>query len=322
MLAKHYYQASANWVVFFVPQSDADMSYYNEFMNYLGEKRRAAVAKLDDKNTLFLVPPSDFSQEVLKVPGKLSISGVVLRLEPPPPPTVFSLPPIQERKDVNTNSFHSDMLYPRSEPPRFSGYDHQRMPDSADVGHDYVPNHLLNAVSLPKQGLMNPINQDYASSGFQRSSQDANFGISYNSNSSSASLPTAFSALQQDQLAQLASSLLGQHQIQPGSSSSATAGSERQSGFLGQSEITLPQRYNPPQPTQAPPGFSGLPQFQQSQPQMQQQHQPQVQQAGNNALTVTAEGAQETEGDPQKRLQATLQLAAALLQQIQQGKGT
>ena len=31
---------------------------------------------------------------------------------------------------------------------------------------------------------------------------------------------------------------------------------------------------------------------------------------------------QEADGDPQKRLQATLQLAAALLQQIQRGKGT
>ncbi|EPS65672.1 hypothetical protein M569_09103, partial [Genlisea aurea] len=82
MLAKHYYQATSAWVVFFVPANDPDIVYYNEFMTYLGEKHRAAVAKLDDRTTLFLVPPSEFSEKVLKVPGKLSISGVVLRLDP------------------------------------------------------------------------------------------------------------------------------------------------------------------------------------------------------------------------------------------------
>lgn len=66
-----------------MPGSDADMEFYNEFMHYLEEKQRAAVAKLDDKTTLFLVPPSEFSEKVLKVPGKLSISGVILRLENP-----------------------------------------------------------------------------------------------------------------------------------------------------------------------------------------------------------------------------------------------
>ncbi|KAH1215875.1 Flowering time control protein FPA [Glycine soja] len=83
MLSKHYYQAVGVWVVFFVPGSDADMECYNEFMHYLEEKQRAAVAKLDDKTTLFLVPPSEFSEKVLKVPGRLSISGVILRLENP-----------------------------------------------------------------------------------------------------------------------------------------------------------------------------------------------------------------------------------------------
>lgn len=76
MLANHYYQSSQAWVVFFVPGSDADIVFYNEFMHYLEEKQRAAVSKLDDTTTLFLVPPSDFSEKVLKVPGKLSISGL------------------------------------------------------------------------------------------------------------------------------------------------------------------------------------------------------------------------------------------------------
>lgn len=83
MLSKHYYQAANTWVVFFVPETDADISYYNEFMHYLGEKQRAAVAKLGEKVSLFLVPPSDFSEQVLKVPGKVSISGVILKFQHP-----------------------------------------------------------------------------------------------------------------------------------------------------------------------------------------------------------------------------------------------
>ncbi|TVU09055.1 hypothetical protein EJB05_42495, partial [Eragrostis curvula] len=79
MLAKHYYQAAASWVVFFVPENDADMAAYNEFMNYLADKQRAAVCKLGERSTLFLVPPSDFSEQVLRVPGKVSISGVLLK---------------------------------------------------------------------------------------------------------------------------------------------------------------------------------------------------------------------------------------------------
>ncbi|XP_042440022.1 flowering time control protein FPA-like isoform X1 [Zingiber officinale] len=83
MLAKHYYQATSSWVVFFVPENDTDFVFYNEFMHYLGEKQRVAVAKLGEKVTLFLVPPSDFSEQVLKVPGKMSISGVILKFQQP-----------------------------------------------------------------------------------------------------------------------------------------------------------------------------------------------------------------------------------------------
>ncbi|KAG1364284.1 flowering time control protein FPA [Cocos nucifera] len=83
MLSKHYYQAASTWVVFFVPENDADIVFYNEFMHYLGEKQRAAVAKLGGRITLFLVPPSDFSEHVLKVPGKVSISGVILKFQQP-----------------------------------------------------------------------------------------------------------------------------------------------------------------------------------------------------------------------------------------------
>lgn len=113
MLAKHYYQAAGAWVVFFVPRSDADMGLYNEFMNYLGEKQRAAVAKLDEKNTLFLVPPSEFSEMVLKVPGKLSISGVILRLDEP----ASSVGSVNLSEIRDTNLFHSDAAYARPSTP-------------------------------------------------------------------------------------------------------------------------------------------------------------------------------------------------------------
>ncbi|KAL6838965.1 hypothetical protein ACP4OV_031192 [Aristida adscensionis] len=84
MLAKHYNQAASSWVVFFVPENDADMAAYNDFMNYLGDKQRAAVCKLGERSTLFLVPPSDFSEKVLRVPGKVSISGVILKFQQSP----------------------------------------------------------------------------------------------------------------------------------------------------------------------------------------------------------------------------------------------
>jgi len=81
MLSKHYYQAAGSRVVFFVPENDADMAVYNDFMSYLGDKQRAAVCKLGERSTLFLVPPSDFSEQVLRVPGKVSISGVILKFQ-------------------------------------------------------------------------------------------------------------------------------------------------------------------------------------------------------------------------------------------------
>ncbi|KAH9312396.1 hypothetical protein KI387_027431 [Taxus chinensis] len=83
MLATHFNKAGSVGVVFFVPENDPDIIPYNEFMHYLGEKQRAAVTKLGEGTTLFLVPPSQFSEQVLKVPGKVSISGVILKFEQP-----------------------------------------------------------------------------------------------------------------------------------------------------------------------------------------------------------------------------------------------
>ncbi|KAG6420743.1 hypothetical protein SASPL_117281 [Salvia splendens] len=115
MLAKHYYQAASASAAFFAPANDPDISYYNEFMSYLGEKQRAAVVKLDERNTLFLVPPSEFSEKVLKLPGKVCISGVVLRLDPPGSSHGF-LPP-NENRETPFNSFQNDSVYQNSVSP-------------------------------------------------------------------------------------------------------------------------------------------------------------------------------------------------------------
>lgn len=103
MLSKHYYQALTSWVVFFVPDNDSEIGFYNEFMHYLEEKQRAAVAKLDEQTTMFLVPPSEFSEKVLKVPGRLSIAGVALRLENPNPrPSLDQYPDLNHRYHIST----------------------------------------------------------------------------------------------------------------------------------------------------------------------------------------------------------------------------
>lgn len=90
MLAKHYTEAIGFEIVFFLPDSEDDFASYTEFLRYLGSKNRAGVAKLDDGTTLFLVPPSDFLTDVLKVSGRERLYGVVLKLPPPPVPAVSS----------------------------------------------------------------------------------------------------------------------------------------------------------------------------------------------------------------------------------------
>lgn len=93
MLAKHVYQAGGFGVVFFVPEGDPDVPPYQDFMHYLGEKHRAGVAKLADGTTLFLVPPSEFSEKVLKVPGDNCLFGVVLKFQQPGPSPVINYNP-------------------------------------------------------------------------------------------------------------------------------------------------------------------------------------------------------------------------------------
>ncbi|GAB2275027.1 hypothetical protein Dimus_009795 [Dionaea muscipula] len=380
MLAKHYYQAAGTWVVFFVPQSDADIGYYNEFMNYLGEKQRAAVAKIDERNTLFLVPPSDFSEKVLKVPGKLSISGVVLRLEPPSsnPGSVQAaherrashfMPPLSDmpyqRSDSPSGPFPPVMSYQNIEKPGFIGsslpingstsqvgpsmpllgYDNitRGFPDAVDRRSEFPPNHHAAAALAPnlssphqlQQGLVPGIRNtsSHAPHGavepMQEPTNMGNYASGYsapvsgtgsNKSSFEEPKPTAFNAFQPEQLALLASSLLGQQrqQLQAGSSSTVSGGEDynRSSTMNQAGNPPAPPRYTNQVPSEHHTTRYGQLQQSANVPAVAQS-QVNQQPPSNNANTQ-----EEGEADPQKRLQATLQLAAALLQQIQQGKGT
>lgn len=406
MLSKHYYEAASAWVVFFVPESDSDIVFYNEFMHYLGEKQRAAVAKLDDRTTLFLVPPSEFSEKVLKVPGKLSISGVVLRLERP---GTIARPPYQnETKDTNLLPLHNETLYTKlpTPPAGFapvsslsdlskSGINnttlHRNVATSASpvlfhgsaqsVGslsdqyienrHEYpiqqqqnamgpnstshhVQNPMLDIRNIQPQASNNSMDPIIQERHFvipreiqETGSSNYTVGISTVTSGNAlstqqeikpaASLATTLSSLPPDQLAQLASSLLG-HQRQPGSMSNVNMADElRQRNLVNESVVPLPRSQNGSfqnSPMNSGPQTSQMVQV----PQIQNVQQHQISNAtagqltaqrdlqtgalGNNHQQVQNSDARgEGEADPQKRLQATLQLAAALLQQIQQGKG-
>lgn len=376
MLSKHYYQAIGSWVVFFAPANDPDITFYNEFMNYLGEKQRAAVAKLDDCTTLFLVPPSEFSEKVLKVPGKLSMSGVILRLEP----SGFSydelhgghekndtnLPPFQGMASytnpasptgrfppTSSGPYASGPSYPSMEravtrnspfvnaagasPASFSGSSHPngKFPDPSNAnGHEYrfhqrnlglgprSPHEMQNLNSntpiIASQPSYNSINstvtQEYDLS-VPRTGQE-------NSNVLNSSIPSAAAmALQPEQLAQLTSSLLGQ-QTQP---VVAARGEDfRQPGAMHQSENT----YRPMQ-NYVPPNnhIAEFPSSQFGQVQPQQQVMTSMPSAPLQSVQPGApsnppmQSSGQDNSDPETRLHATLQLAAALLKQIQQGKG-
>ncbi|XP_030470619.2 flowering time control protein FPA isoform X2 [Syzygium oleosum] len=357
MLAKHYYQASATWVVFFVPGTDADIGFYNEFMHYLEEKQRAAVAKLDERNTLFLVPPSEFSQKVLKVPGKLSISGVVLRLEQPGSKFGAAYHP-DELEDPKLVPFPGHSLYPKPSTPSRTqfletsklGPGNRYFAVDAATSVPSVPFSIpLNAGTskydtcsedrdeyLPQQQNLLQSNSHYlATSSGTRSAQSqlpsstvdsiprmvqlsANSGVPLSGNDN---MPvrdrealiqssTPLLSLQPEQLSQLASLLGQQRQSIPNISGGKSDGYSSQDVKATSSELPV-SHYGEVQPFH------------------QQQH-PQhllnlsaaskeLKAGAQGSQQVSSSGSQEAEADPQKRLQATLQLAAALLQQIQQG---
>lgn len=379
MLAKHYYQAAGSWVVFFVPATDADMAFYNEFRNYLGEKQRAAVAKLDDRTTMFLVPPSDFSDKVLKVPGKLSIAGVVLRLDPPAPGygshpeknetgitgfpgmTSFAQPISPSGPNPALTSYTatqrpgiSNMSFPGIDtgPPAasfsgslqpagnfsesFSGDRHNYMVNQqypamgqSWSSHDMQnPNpSVKNIISQSSSGRNDPtIGQGYnpamPGTGQESSSIYRGEVSNFHSNGNNRPPPeakTPATPFQSEQLALLTSSLLEQ-QRQSGVASTGQDSRQPGTGYLPDNSYR-PQQNLPFSNNQSVDHSSS--QF----GQMQQQQQPMVSlpgppprelQHGTNVNQL--QNAADEETDPQKRLQATLQLAAALLHQIQQGK--
>ncbi|KAL8046776.1 hypothetical protein ABFS82_08G200700 [Erythranthe guttata] len=297
MLAKHYYQAATAWVVFFVPANDHDISYYNEFMNYLGEKQRAAVVKVDERTTLFLVPPSEFSEKVLKVPGQLSISGVLLRLEPSG--NIYAGPTSQNE---SASSFAPNYLPPPPPPPPLTTSSN----NYGKPANDYIRNIPSQASNSGAYSAMPP------SRPIQEATHISNYTPDFTrGNSGMFNVPES-SNIPSEQLAQLASSLLGQQQGQ------GQFGEYRPQGNINH-QSGYPVRVPPPQ-------NYGLPNEQVSSDLSQAQQIGQLQQLQQQSLDLAAASSQanqndDSESDPQKRLQATLQLAAALLQQIQHGKG-
>ncbi|KAL1319841.1 hypothetical protein HN51_064588 [Arachis hypogaea] len=386
MLSKHYYQAVGVWVVFFVPGSDADIEFYNEFMHYLEEKQRAAVAKLDDKTTLFLVPPSDFSEKVLKVPGKLSISGVILRLEIPG----LNDGPLHVQRETNNEKllhYNGNSLYPkpsfpsvRIHSPSVSEFGSSGMSNTSFLGNkiapsvpavglsephgerslDYPPvqqqnpnwfsHNMQNSIStrIPPQlpsGFIKPTSEDGRAM-IPRAEADANSnqhssGISGIPNCKSSQLDlrpvnplsVPVGSLQPEQLAQLAASLLEQ-QRQSGNSANASASNDpRQTNRanMPDSSSRPSQNYaveNLVNPEVSTSQFGQALQLQKQQqasnvPPSSHTIQREPQRGANgNQQVIDSSLQEEAEADPQKRLQATLQLAAVLLQQIQQGKGS
>ncbi|KAF8082202.1 hypothetical protein N665_0844s0016 [Sinapis alba] len=295
MLANHYYQSSQAWVVFFVPGSDADIVFYNEFMHYLEEKQRAAVSKLDDTTTLFLVPPSDFSEKVLKVPGKLSISGVILRSEC----GSSGYGPVQQQGDrrYGETSYPEDSssgAVPDPGPTAFlrsAARDVQHLPMDPYIEsrHDQYsrmdwPPRDVSVTNTRSSQMQPPLIDLQGHSGFipeKQQNADA-------SRFRETDIPSGF---QPEQLTHLASSMSRQqYQVDNTSNQPERYASDARSSFHPLQDVQTPS---------APPGYQNV----------------QLQGSSN-----VQEGEEENEANPQKRLQATLQLAAALLQQIQQSK--
>lgn len=399
MLARHFYQASGSWVVFFVPETDADIVFYNEFMHFLGEKNRAAVAKLEEKTTLFLVPPSDFSEKVLKVPGKMSISGVVLRFQQPssdfdsvhyPPERVgSSIPPMP--RSVDETALQDNRLLPKTASPN-------AWPSSKETNYfSSLPEHFAPAAPSESQrptsylsysGSSGRVHDRHGERIYDRiqkqnprapstlspsRARTINSGFGNPSSTTSGIAPMA-SHSPDNSMEEIFS--LNEQNRMPPRKSSGTIAAPGTSAFGAEDGIELP----PSPPTKPPPPSTGSipsvlpehlaqlasflgqqkhlgkdPSYSLSGDQMQQtsMQKPtahyrdpapsnpvvslssQMQQLQRHAFNVSpapeavkleqlsnqlarSSSQEESEGDPQKRLQATLQLAAALLQQIQQ----
>ncbi|KAK1270485.1 Flowering time control protein FPA [Acorus gramineus] len=152
MLTKHYADAIGFDMVYFLPDSEDDFASYTEFLRYLCLKDRAGVAKFDDGTTLFLVPPSDFLTDVLKVSGPERLYGVVLKL--PHQPTSA---PVQQQSQLippQPSQYIERFQPPHSQPPGYSlasqgedqglHMDYQRASQDNTISHLEHGNALLN----------------------------------------------------------------------------------------------------------------------------------------------------------------------------------
>lgn len=77
MLTDRFYRACDFALYYFMPETDQDAEPYQEFLEYMSSENRSCIAEFG--TTLFLVPPSDFSEHILKAPDRSHILGVVLK---------------------------------------------------------------------------------------------------------------------------------------------------------------------------------------------------------------------------------------------------
>ena len=107
MLAKHINEVGEFSLVSFVPLGEHDVEPYQDFIAYLSEKNRAAVCKLSQECTLFLVPPSEFVEHFLKASRSNGIIGVMLKLQQPFSSSAAEQasiqPPMKAERLISTN---------------------------------------------------------------------------------------------------------------------------------------------------------------------------------------------------------------------------
>ncbi|GMY32569.1 flowering time control protein FPA [Fagus crenata] len=164
MLTKHYADAIGFDIVFFLPDSEDDFASYTEFLRYLGAKNRAGVAKFDDGTTLFLVPPSEFLTNVLKIVGPERLYGVVLKF-PQQVSSGTSVPQQSHLPIPSSQYIDRQQIPPRTEYGAISSKEEQGLP----MDYDRV---LHEGTKLPPKSpfpitsefsAMQSVPQDYTS---------------------------------------------------------------------------------------------------------------------------------------------------------------
>lgn len=136
-LAEHFHKAVDFGAIVFVPDGDSESACYQDFVHYLGDKQRAGVAKLSDGTTLFLVPPSQFSERVLKLPGDC-LFGLVIKS-----PQVASLPPSYQQQHA--------LL------PDHNGLQHLSQPQPKSTSDDVISKTSSDSVGNWNASLMSSI---------------------------------------------------------------------------------------------------------------------------------------------------------------------